>query len=205
MSYHLTWISVIALAVNISATPKPSQPEEKQIILSNTLSPMEFLGDREENSEVIPWTYERILTWDDFQRQPQRGTDVVATTSTTLGISYQIRDGELAYSITCNFSKVKSWGSMKTDYILAHEQAHFDITEIIARRLHEKLQNYQLDKKTFRQHITRIYEQAVKDKEEMQEKYDSETSHSRNRKMQEYWLEHIAQLLVDTEHLETYP
>jgi hypothetical protein len=56
----------------------------------------------------------------------------VALTSTALGIAYKVSHGELTYEITCSFSKDKSWGLLKTPYILAHEQGHFDITEIYA-------------------------------------------------------------------------
>lgn len=201
----ITLVSVAVMILNLSAMPKPvrQQPVKEEAI--EVEPEFLFIGEKEENEEVIPWKYDRVLTWDDFQSEPKTGSDVVATTSTTLGISYQLREGELVYSITCNFSKLKSWGSMRTDYILAHEQAHFDITELIARKLHQDLQSYQLDKKNFRQDITRIYEAAVKEKETMQETYDRETNHSRNKVKQYEWLDHIAKLLEETEHLETYP
>lgn len=205
MPNFFTLFSIAVLMLNLSAIPKPARPETAREIIIEEEPSVLFLGEKEENEEVIPWKYERILTWEDFQSEPKTGTDVVATTSTTLGISYQLKDGELVYSITCNFSKLKSWGSMRTDYILAHEQAHFDITELIARKLHYDLQNYQLDKKNFRQDITRIYEEAVKEKEAMQETYDRETNHSRNRVKQYEWLDHIEQLLEETAHLEQYP
>ncbi len=204
MSKILHLFSLVAILLNISATPKPAEPA-KPVVEAPEETAMVFLGDKEENDEVIPWKYERMLTWEDFQSEPIRGTEVVATTSTTLGLSYQVKDGELVYSITCNFSKVKSWGSMRTDYILAHEQGHFDITELIARQLHESLQSYEINRLTFKQDITRIYNEAVKSKEAMQEAYDSETNHSRNRQKQYEWLDYIDKLLVQTEHLEFYP
>jgi predicted secreted Zn-dependent protease len=94
---------------------------------------------------------------------------------------------------------------LRTDYILAHEQAHFDITELIARQLHEALQSYVMNKKTFKQDITRIYNDAVRAKEEMQETYDRETNHSRNKLKQNEWLDRIETLLAQTEYLENYP
>jgi hypothetical protein len=205
MPNFFTLFPVAVLMFNLSALPKPERPETKnEVILEEQPSTL-FLGEKEENEEVIPWKYERVLTWDDFQCEPKTGTDVVATTSTTLGISYQLKDGELVYSITCNFSKLKSWGSLRTDYILAHEQAHFDITELIARKLHQDLKNYKVDRKSFRQDITRIYEAAVKEKETMQETYDRETNHSRDKVKQYEWLDHIDKLLEETAHLEYYP
>jgi predicted secreted Zn-dependent protease len=129
----------------------------------------------------------------------------VASTSTSLGIAYQLTNGELTYHITCYFNKEKSWGLMKTDYILAHEQGHFDITEIFARRLHEALQNYQFNKRSFKKDISQIYQGIVKEKEDFQKTYDGETDHSRNRKMQYDWLEKIEQMLAETQPYSNYP
>ena len=94
---------------------------------------------------------------------------------------------------------------MKTDYILAHEQGHFDITEIFARKLHEALQGYQFNKRTFKKDIGQIYQGIVKEKEDFQKKYDGETDHSRNRKMQYDWLETIEQMLEETQAYSNYP
>src|SRR5690349_11070728 len=119
--FHLFTFTL--LAAGFSARPLETEktvlnPKEKIVA-----SPVN------ETEEYIAWTNDRLLTWEDFKCEPKTGTDAVASTSTSLGIAYQLVDGQLTYDVTCNFSKVKSWGSMKTDYILAHEQGHFDITE----------------------------------------------------------------------------
>jgi hypothetical protein len=156
-------------------------------------------------TEMIPWAGDKRLIWDDFLCEPKSGTDAVASTSTSLGIAYQLTNGELTYHITCYFNKEKSWGLLKTDYILAHEQGHFDITEIFARRLNEALQNYQFNKRTFKKDIGQIYQGIVSEKEEYQKTYDAETDHSRNRKVQYDWLEKIDSLLAETQPYSNYP
>ncbi len=160
---------------------------------------------RFEDDEMIPWLGVRRLSWEDFQGEPKKNTDAVASTSTSLGISYQVKNGELTYRITCNFSKIKSWGTLRTDYILAHEQAHFDITEIYARKLYEAMQQYQFNRKTFKKDINQIYQEIVKQKEQMQAQYDGETDHSRKRKIQYDWFEKIDQLLEETAPFAQYP
>ena len=94
---------------------------------------------------------------------------------------------------------------MKTDYILAHEQGHFDITEIFARKLNEALQNYDFNRKNFKKDINDIYQSIVKEKEEYQKAYDEESDHSRNRKVQYDWLEKIDKLLEETDPYAAYP
>ena len=94
---------------------------------------------------------------------------------------------------------------MKTDYILAHEQGHFDITEIYARKLHKELLDYKFNRKTFRQDVNAIYDRVVKEKENFQFAYDGLTDHSRNKTVQEEWLQKIEQLLAETEPYADYP
>ncbi|RYD94296.1 MAG: DUF922 domain-containing protein [Sphingobacteriales bacterium] len=129
----------------------------------------------------------------------------MASTSTSLGLSYQMKDGELTYNITCNFQKTKSWGLMKTDYILAHEQGHFDITELCARRLYQELAGHQFERRTFKAELTRMYNDIVAQKEAMQNTYDNETDHSRNRKVQAEWMTRIEQELEATQGYAAYP
>ncbi len=196
--FHLFSLSLLALGFS-GKSPLPiaePAPVEQTIVLST--SP----GDE---AEVIPWAPAARLNWDDFQCEPKRGTDAVASTSTSLGIAYQMVNGKLTYHISCNFSKAKSWGLMKTEYILAHEQGHFDITEIFARKLNEALQNYEFNHRTFRKDISDIYQSIVAQKEEYQQRYDGETDHSRNRAVQAEWLDRINTLLNDTEAYEMYP
>lgn len=163
------------------------------------------LPNEREDEEMIPWSDGRRLNWNDFKCAPIRNTEAVALTSTSLGISYKVKDGRFIYDISCSFSKRHSWGLLKTDYILAHEQAHFDITEIFARRLHQQLQQYRFNGSSFKHDINRIYQKVVREKETFQEQYDGQTDHSRKKIKQEEWLAHIAVLLENTMPYQNYP
>jgi hypothetical protein len=169
------------------------------------VAPTKTVHSLKENEEFLPWTYTRPLTWDDFLCEPKRNSDAVALTSTALGISYNVSNNQLHYEITCSFSKVKSWGLLKTDYILAHEQGHFDITEIYARKLHKELLDYKFNRRTFRQDVNVIYDRVIKEKENLQFAYDGLTDHSRNKTVQKEWLEKIEELLKETEPYADYP
>ena len=177
---------------------------------SATLSTAAFkkIHPTEETNDYIPWTGGRRLSWEDFLCEPKRNTDAVALTSTALGISYKMNNSQLNYEITCSFSKTKSWGLLKTPYILAHEQGHFDITEIFARKLHKELADYNekgFNRRTYRQDVNAIYNHIVKEKEAFQEAYDSQTDHSRNKRLQQQWLETIDGILLQTEQFADYP
>ncbi len=160
---------------------------------------------KNEDEEFIPWSSYRRLNWNDFRSEPKRNTDAVASTSTSLGIAYQVKNSLLTYQVTCNFSKTKSWGLVKTAYILAHEQGHFDITEIYARKLHQALQSYNFNKRNYKQDVNQAYQKIVTEKEAFQEIYDKQTDHSRNKKEQAAWLMIIEKLLEDTTPYADYP
>jgi hypothetical protein len=194
--FHLFALSALVL----SFSGKPALEPNKPVSIVSRDSTF-----RTSSEDMIPWQGDKRLAWDDFLCEPKVGTDAVASTSTSLGIAYQLTDGTLKYHITCYFNKEKSWGLMKTDYILAHEQGHFDITEIFARRLNEALQNYQFSKRTYKKDISQIYQAIVSQKEEYQKMYDSETDHSRNRRTQYDWLEKIENLLGETASFSQYP
>lgn len=196
--FHL--LPLLMLSLNFSGSPAPAKPQA--LAAARAGAPKKPVNNED---EMIPWRMQRKLSWDDFLSAPQKQGDAVASTSTSLGISYKVRNGELTYTITCNFSKKKSWGSLKTDYILAHEQAHFDITELHARRLYEALYHYTFNAETFKKDIAAIYEKVVAEKEAMQEAYDSETDHSRRRSAQYEWLERIDGMLAETEPFSAYP
>ena len=194
--FHLFALS--ALVLSFSGKPAVKEVRPVTVVARDSSS-------RIETAEMIPWSMNKRLAWDDFLCEPEKGSDAVASTSTSLGIAYQLTEGNLQYRITCNFNKEKSWVLLKTDYILAHDQAHFDITEIFARKLNEALLNYQFNKRSFKKDISQIYQSVVDQKEAFQKQYDSETDHSRNRKMQYDWLEKIETLLEETQAYSSYP
>lgn len=192
---------LLLFLANFSGTPAPKVI--KAISTEVEMAPIKH--STKEADELIPWAPERRLMWDDFLCAPQRNTDAVASTSTSLGLAYQVKNYKLSYQITCNFSKTKSWGLMKTNYILAHEQGHFDITEIFARKLHQSLLNYKVNKNTFKTDIDSIYQSIVKQKEAFQNEYDDETDHSRKKAIQLQWLVKIKELLDDSAPYDNYP
>lgn len=141
--------------------------------------------------DFIKWSENRKLTWDDFKAAPQQMGSTVAMTTTHLGFSYSITNGKVTYVIDCQFEKKKSWGLVKNDWILKHEQGHFDIAEIFARKLNKAVGEYQFNKNTFQKDLDAIYKSVVNEKEKFQQLYDEETDHSRNKARQEEWLNKI--------------
>ncbi|HEX6193538.1 MAG TPA: DUF922 domain-containing protein [Chitinophagaceae bacterium] len=151
---------------------------------------------QDKNEELVAWNASSKLTWADYKALPDPRSDAAATTTTYLGIEYNINRDGFSYKIQCRFSKNRSWGLHRTEYILSHEQGHFDIAEIFARKLHKSLSEYNFNKKTYQQDLKAIYEKLMQEKEAMQDQYDRETNHSINRSMQAAWLSKISEMLA---------
>ena len=162
-----------------------------------------FLAPAQEE-ELVHWAAGQKLSWQDYKGRADRASGAAASTATYLGIDYNFSPKGLTYSITCSFSRNRSWGLHRTDYILSHEQGHFDIAEIFARRLNMKISAYRINRSTCKEDLKNIYEQVVHEKEEMQEAYDRETNHSINKEKQAEWLKKIETLLLEYEAYAVY-
>jgi len=153
---------------------------------------------------LIDWSAERKLIWDDFKAQPDGVSVNAALTSTRIDIDYSLNNREFKYHISCQFDPFKSWGRVKNDYILSHEQAHFDIAEIHARLLNKALKNYKFNFKTAKDDIGEIYQQLMQEHHDMQEQYDEETNYSRNETQQKEWRKKITEQLNSLEAFSHY-
>ena len=92
----------------------------------------------------------------------------------------------------------------KTDYILSHEQGHFDIAEIFARKLYKKMSEYKFNRRTYQKELNKIYQDILDEKEEIQNDYDRETNHSINKEKQAEWLKKLKRLLEEYEDYAGY-
>jgi hypothetical protein len=157
-----------------------------------------------QDEEFIEWSASKPLTWDDYLAKPLSSSDAAAITNTALGIEYHIKNNVLSYKISCRFSKTRSWGKYKTTYILQHEQGHFDITEIFARRLAKEIKEYKFNPRKYQDDLGKIYKRLMDEKEEYQNKYDKETDYSRNQEKQAEWLKKIDEGLEETDEFANY-
>ncbi len=152
--------------------------------------------------KAIPWSENRKLTWADFQGRPDRSVTYFATTKYGVQLSSEDDgEGNVSVRVVCLFDKRASWKkgkSNQSEYLLKHEQNHFDIGEIFTRRMRKEFKEY-----TSKRHrpsdvsmdIRRIFRKYSKLAAEMQRKYDAETDHSINEEAQKKWDEKVSKLL----------
>ena len=157
------------------------------------------------SNSLIDWSAERSLTWDDFKARPDKNSPNAALTGTNIKFDFSYGSNRgFKYHVYCQFDKNSSWGRVKTDYILSHEQGHFDIAEIYARKLSKALKEYTPDIDKANKEVNKIYEKIMNDLHEEQLHYDKETNFSINKAEQSRWLKKISDDLKKSEAYGDY-
>ena len=162
-----------------------------------------FTGHHE-HAEFMQWTAARKLNWNDFKAEPPEKASHAALTSSGIMFSFSTNGKSFRYELACNFDRNGSWGRVKNDHILSHEQGHFDITEIYTRKLNKALQNYRFRSASFNKDIKTIYQDTMMELEQMQSQYDRQTDHSINELQQKDWLTRITTSLDNLEDYSNY-
>ncbi len=158
----------------------------------------------------------RQVTWEDFKGRPARRQLEQARISTAIqAVPLEIKvtlvdQGSwvavpLAVEFYSAMSKVESsvGKGARTDQLLAHEQGHFDLTEIMPRRLNRRLVGLESQGASTKgaranliKKIERAYDQAAEELSELQSSYDARTRHGIARQEQRQWSEKIAEMLA---------
>lgn len=148
-----------------------------------------FSGAGEIEWSIVP------LQFSDFQGKVPAGTSFAALTTSTMHMSTQEgENGELTFQLYCAFDKQKSWMKVKTDYILNHEQKHFDLSEAFTKKLEAEL-NSLSETKNVMADANKLFVSENSLCEKMQQQYDNETKHGINEVEQQRWNQKIDSLL----------
>lgn len=132
------------------------------------------------SSDTIYWNSNRKLVWSDFRGTPGRGTSTVALTSSGIGMSYRKGvNNTIQIDVSCVFYCRTSWVKEegRNDTVLLHEQLHFDITELYARKLRKAIMQLSERQKDWTT-VKRVYDDLNRQCSLRQELYDSDTHHS---------------------------
>lgn len=141
------------------------------------------------------------LEWSDFRGEPKMNSNFDASVNT--GITYQwsiVKEDEenvtLKFEVDSFCYPSLSWvkKGQLTDYLLAHEQLHFDISELHARVMRKKLKEY-VPGKNVRKDLNKMYKRVERMRINMQEQYDIETEHSKDRENQKKWKSKVENLM----------
>ena len=155
--------------------------------------------------EQIDWRQRRALNWNDFKGKPVESAPNAALTSTSILINYKYGSNGFSYSLQCVFYPGTSWTKVSSSRILAHEQGHFDITQLFTRKMHQALAAYQPRDGKVEEDVMKIYKEVAAQQAAYQKQSDADTNFSRLYDEQEKWEEKIAAALTETAGLAKYP
>ncbi|WP_460219139.1 DUF922 domain-containing protein [Psychroserpens sp. MEBiC05023] len=153
----------------------------------------------------IEWRADRKLTWDDFKGEPDLENFPNALAVTNSGFGYEsaknlFKDGKLF--VQSIFNTDRSWvlPHAKNDYVLRHEQIHFDLTEIYARKLRKAFSDAKINSsKLYR--ANEIFNKIYAELRFKQEQYDEETLRGEKTDIQEKW---EAIVIIELEKYDLY-
>lgn len=171
-----------------------------KIITISALLLFGFMGFAQEIEESILWNPHRKLKWSDFKGTVPPAAVPAATTAS--GISYRYsanlihHEVDLDFEVNAYFYPNESWykPDVCDDLILSHEQLHFDISELFARKMRKKLLRTSFSDNV-KAEIREIYKDILQELDEFQDRYDWETNFSRNVEKQREWNKKIAKAL----------
>jgi hypothetical protein len=137
------------------------------------------------------WSSTDGLKWSDFRgKKPSDGNDSYFRALSWCRVEPILvkRNNGFSYRIKSGFNRYKSWKTDTADYLLAHEQLHFDITELLARKLRKAIQEApDPTGESFDPVIQKLYQECA----DMQDAYDEETVHGIITESQAKWKEKV--------------
>lgn len=193
--------------INITHSAQPSEWKRSKEIIVCLLFSILFnnfcysQNDANEDS-LIKWSVGVNLKWSDFKKESFKKDDISAQTNTIYKITTVDKlENKISIEVSTYFNPNKSWvrtESLRNINLLKHENGHFTIAEIIARKLRRELSTcsvYSIDEA-----YKIINDAANKYRKELkliQSIYDKETNHSKDFLNQKKWDEKILIMLDD--------
>jgi hypothetical protein len=133
---------------------------------------------------AFPWSAARPLTWNDFQGPPPTEGVESAKTSYTMFSAWRCRGTAFEFRVIAGFRPRQSWvkaivlnDRVQRRSVLAHEQTHFDIGEVHARRMRQVFGHLVAACRKTDTELAAMVRRLTHDEEEEQRRYDDETDH----------------------------
>ncbi len=146
--------------------------------------PIIFLA---QNNSIKYWSKTDTLKFDDFKGvyldKNFLATSVLSIRTEKVGIIKDMLNVQAVFNISKS-----TFFNVKSKNVLKHEQIHFDIAELFARKIRKELLNYYKETDNIDMEFTyNIYDKYVEEFRRFQKKYDYETSLSLDIDKQKEW------------------
>jgi uncharacterized protein DUF922 len=149
------------------------------------------------------WSGTRRLRWSDFQGSPPGGGREGAKTAYTLFYAWKCRGPAFEFRSIAAFRPGQSWvkvsivrDSAESRRALGHEQTHFDLSEVHARRMREHFGALRAPCDKTDAELSAIAQRFVQGEKADQHRYDDETNHGLLADPQSAWTRAAARQLA---------
>ncbi len=139
----------------------------------------------------IKWKKDSRLTWENFVAKPDRMSNMDALTESGITFSWNCDYRGFTVEAYAIFVPHGSWVKEPTHSLLLHEQGHFDITEIHARKLRKFFAEHPNPCRLGKSGIDNAAKAIIAANYQMQNEYDEGTNHGESNRMQREWLTRI--------------
>jgi hypothetical protein len=154
--------------------------------------------------DAFPWAARRPLTWADFRGVPPSESGIVAAeTAYTLIHGTRCAGDRFEFLVVAAFRPQQSWvrhAILRTPAdsarALRHEQTHFDLTEVHARRLRRYYAEVIAPCRISTSDLSSVADRIARDEKAAQAEYDAETENGRNAAIQARWDKDVAAQLA---------
>ncbi len=195
-------LSTVAVAITILCAAACATSSASRAPAGPTLA--ETVDGQIAKDEAIPWATRRPLTWADFRgRPPSAASQVVAETAYTLIQGAVCTGSKFDFRVVAAFRPKDSWvkpamlrTAADSAHALKHEQTHFDITEVHARRLRRYFTELMAPCRMSTGDLEAAAARIGRDEKAAQAQYDAETDHGRAANQQTRWEKDVASQLT---------
>lgn len=153
---------------------------------------------------ALPWSANRPLVWDDFRGQAPADGAEGARTVYLISYLSRCRGLDFEFTVVAVMLPPSSWvkervltSPNESTRVLRHEQTHFDLTEVHARRMRRYFSELYNPCGVPEDRLKESVDRFVADEAEAQRKYDLETGHGLRLDRQRAWDDHVDGLLAE--------
>jgi hypothetical protein len=205
-------VIVAACAGRAEPARRPAQPEPRPTpatapepaTSSSGRSLADVIAADMAEDNAMAWSARRPLVWNDFRAQPPDGGAESARTAHSIHYAWVCRaGGRFEFRATAAFRPNRSWvkpivvrNPGENPRVLRHEQTHFDISEVYARRLRQEFSLLSNPCRLDDEELSALARKLLDQERAMQRRYDDETRHSLDVARQLLWEEDVRRLLA---------
>lgn len=138
-----------------------------------------IVSEKRLNAITMTWNESRKLTWADFKARPIINSCAMALSASGITFGYSVKTSgeriiDFTTSVEAHFYPNKLWylKDRGNTYILAHEQLHFDITELYVRMFSAQLTGLVVNQNV-KDQMQRLHKAINEAVDETQKRYDT--------------------------------